>query len=93
MITVERYTAEYCGPCKMLAPMMDDIKKSYTTNPNVVFTTIDIDGEPQKTQTANVRGVPTVIVYRNGIETARFVGVQSRPTYVGAINEELKWVE
>ena len=86
MITVERFTASWCGPCKMLAPIMDSIKKSYEDNPNVKFLVIDIDETPDKAERSNVRGVPTVIISNNGVEVNRLVGVQSRATYINTIN-------
>lgn len=89
MITVERYTAVYCGPCKMLAPTMDSIKDSYENNPNVTFLVIDIEEQPDKAEKNNIRGVPTVIIRNNGVETNRLVGVQSRATYVNTINSLL----
>jgi len=89
MIIVERYTAIYCGPCKMLAPTMDSIKNSYADNPNVRFLVIDIDETPDMSEKNNVRGVPTVIIRNNGVEVNRLVGVQSRATYVNTINSLL----
>jgi thioredoxin 1 len=86
MIIVERYTAIYCGPCKMLAPTMDSIKNSYADNPNVKFEVIDIDEHAERATKNGVRGVPTVIIRNNGVEANRLVGVQSRATYVNTIN-------
>jgi thioredoxin 1 len=89
MITIERYTGEWCSPCKMLAPIMQQIQQSYTDNTNLRFTVVDIDEQPERASSANVRGVPTVIIYKDGVELNRFVGVQSRNTYVNAINASL----
>ena len=93
MITIERFTAIWCQPCKMLAPMLEDVKKSYSDNSNVVFTVVDIDEHPDKAEALGIRSVPTVVIYRNGVEVNRIVGAQSRPIYVNAINEQLNWVQ
>lgn len=89
MITIERYTGEWCQPCKMLAPLMQQIQQSYTDNTNLRFIVVDIDEQPERASSANVRGVPTVIIYKDGVELNRFVGVQNRNTYVNAINASL----
>jgi len=93
MITVERFTAIWCSSCRLLAPMLEDVKKSYSDNPDVVFTVVDIDEHPEKAQALGIRSVPTVVIYRNGVEVNRIVGAQSRPMYVNAINEQLNWVQ
>jgi thioredoxin 1 len=75
----------------MLGPVMDDIKKSYSSNKNIQFKVIDIDEEPDRARAAGVMSIPLVVIYRNGMEVSRFVGVQSRSTYVGAINDTLRY--
>jgi thioredoxin 1 len=90
MITIERYTATWCSPCSSLAPVLQQIQQSYTNDVNLRFTVIDIDEQPEKVSSANVRGVPTVIIYKDGVELNRFVGVHSRNTYVNAINASLE---
>lgn len=92
MITVERYTAPWCGPCRMVAPIMEEIKTTYSENESVTFVTIDVDENPERAAGAGVRSIPLVIVYRNGEEVHRFAGVQSKNTYVNAINSELVYV-
>ena len=92
-IVVERFTGIWCSPCRLLAPMLEDIKKSYSDNPDVVFTVVDIDEHPEKADTLGIRSVPTVVIYRNGVEVNRIIGAQSRPMYVNAINEQLNWVQ
>lgn len=91
-ILVERYTALYCGPCRLVAPLMEEIKTIYSENENVTFVTIDVDENPERASEAGVRSIPLVVVYRNGEEKHRFAGVQSKNTYVNAINAELVYV-
>lgn len=68
---------------------MQQIHQSYSDRNDIRFTVVDIDEEPDRASSANVRGVPTVIIYKDGVELNRFVGVQSRNTYVNAINASL----
>jgi thioredoxin 1 len=84
--TVKKFSASWCGPCKMLAPMMESIKPTFN---GVKFENIDIDENAELAAKYGVRSVPTVIVEKDGVEVNRFVGVQSAMTYRNAINETL----
>lgn len=84
--TVKKFSASWCGPCRMLAPMMESIKPAYN---GVKFEDIDIDENAELAAKYGVRSVPTVIVEKDGVEVNRFVGVQSAMTYRNAINETL----
>ena len=80
------YWAEWCGPCKMLAPMFEDVKKGFD---NVKFENIDVDKEYEIAAQYGVRAVPLVVIERDGKEIQRFSGVQSVMAYRNAINENL----
>jgi len=84
MIHVKRFHAEWCGPCRMLAPIIENIKPKFS---NVVFEDLDVDKDFELAQKYHVRNVPTVVVERDGEVIERFVGVQSELTYTNAINE------
>lgn len=83
---VKKFSATWCGPCRMLAPMMESIKPSYS---GVKFEEIDIDENANIAEKYGVRSVPTVIIEKDGVEITRFVGVQSAMAYRNAINETL----
>jgi thioredoxin 1 len=84
MITVKKFYAEWCGPCKMLSPIMEKVK---TNNNNVSFSDINIDEDFEVAQKYFVRSVPTVIIEQDGKEVGRFAGLQSELTYTNALNE------
>jgi thioredoxin 1 len=86
MVTVKKFSASWCGPCKALAPVMNEIKGNFS---NVNFQDIDIDENFEMASQYGVRSVPTVIIENNGVEVSRFVGVQSKLAYTNAINENL----
>ena len=86
MIQVKKFYAEWCGPCKGLSPVMENVRTKFS---NVSFEDIDIDGQFEIAQKYYVRSVPTVIIEKNGEEVQRFVGVQSELAYTNAINENL----
>ena len=87
MIVVKKFSAVWCGPCRMLAPVFETIKPSYQ---NIKFEEIDIDEYSEATAQYNVTSVPTVIIEKNGEIVERFTGLSSKIAYVNAINESLK---
>jgi thioredoxin 1 len=86
MVTVKKFSASWCGPCKVLAPVMNEVKGQFS---NVIFEDIDVDENFELASKYGVRSVPTVVLEKDGIEINRFVGVQSKLAYTNAINENL----
>ena len=86
MVEVKKFYAQWCGPCKVLTPLMENVKTKFT---NVKFENVDIDSQFEIAQKYFVRSVPTVIIEKNGKEVERFVGVQSELAYINALNENL----
>jgi len=84
MIQVKKFYAQWCGPCKMLTPIMEGVKKNHT---DVQFENIDVDSDFEIASKYSIRSVPTVIVEKDGIEVQRFAGLQSEMAYTNALNE------
>lgn len=82
MITVKRFTATWCAPCKMLAPVLQGLAAAY---PAATFEVIDINENPEIAQINNIRSVPTVIIEKDGVVVEKFVGVQPKQAYIAAI--------
>ena len=87
MVTVKKFSAEWCGPCRVLAPVMNEIKGQFA---NVKFEEYDIDEYNEVTEQYGVRSVPTVIIEKDGVELQRFSGLSSKIAYINAINEAVK---
>jgi thioredoxin 1 len=83
MVTVKRFTAAWCGPCKQLAPLMEQIKSELT---DVNFETIDVDSNPESALKYNIRSVPTMVIEVDGQEVKRTLGVQSKPAFINLLN-------
>lgn len=66
------YWAEWCGPCKMIAPILDELSKDYKGKLTVVK--INIDENPQTPQRYGVRGIPTLMIFKGGEVDATKVG-------------------
>ena len=70
------YWAEWCGPCKMIAPVLEDMAKEYSGRLTVAK--LDIDANPAITNQFGIRGIPTLILFKGGQEQERIVGAVSR---------------
>jgi thioredoxin 1 len=87
MIKVMKFSAAWCGPCRTLKPVFEDVKNNFS---NVVFEDVDVDENFEVAGKYGIRSVPTVVIEKNGVEVERFLGVQSKLAYTNAINESLK---
>src|SRR5690349_25178794 len=68
--------ADWCGPCKIMAPLLDDL--AHDRAGEVLVTKLDTDRNPATGQRFDVRAIPTLIVFRDGREVARHTGVMAR---------------
>lgn len=73
--TLVDFFATWCGPCRMMAPVLEDVKKRVGDIANILK--VDIDQNGPLAQKYNVRSVPTLILFKGGEAVWRAVGVQS----------------
>ena len=78
------YFANWCGPCKMLMPRLEGLESQY---PNVKFVKLNVDENMEHAMSENVRGIPTVIVFKEGVEYNRSSGANSDAFYKSILNE------
>ncbi len=69
------YWAEWCGPCKMIAPILDEIAGKYTGK--VKIAKLNIDDNPNTPPKYGIRGIPTLMLFKNGEVEATKVGAVS----------------
>ncbi len=81
------YWAEWCGPCKQIGPILDEIAKDYEGKLTVVK--INIDENPQTPQRYGVRGIPTLMIFKNGTVDATKVGALPKGQLVQFIDSNL----
>lgn len=77
------YYADWCGPCRMLEPTVEEI----AAEGHAVVAKVDIDAHQQLAQRAGVRGVPTLKLLSGGQEVQQWVGVQDKGTLVSGIQQ------
>jgi thioredoxin 1 len=75
------YHADWCGPCKMLEPTVEEI----AAETDAVVLKVDIDEHQSLAQKAGVRSVPTLEFYKNGEQAERVIGVQDKDDLVDII--------
>ena len=69
------FYADWCGPCKMLAPVVEQIAQE---NPDYAVYKLNVDEAPQIAARYGVMSIPTLILFKSGAEASRLVGVQSK---------------
>ncbi len=72
------FSATWCGPCKILTPIVEKIADEFAGKYKICK--VDIDESPSITAKFGIRGVPTVLVFKNGEKTGQHVGVTNKET-------------
>ena len=72
-VSILQFSASWCGPCKVLKPIMEKLSDEFKDKANFYYADID-ENAINSASAAGVRGVPTVVVYKKGEEVARKVG-------------------
>jgi thioredoxin 1 len=81
------FWAEWCGPCKMIAPILDEAADSYKGRLKVAK--LNIDENPQTPPRFGIRGIPTLILFKNGAVAAQKVGAMSRSQLTAFLDQNL----
>lgn len=77
------FWASWCGPCKMMLPVVDDIAESMTS---IKVGKVNVDECPDLAAKYNVMSIPTFVAFKNGAEIGRTVGVQSKEELIQLIS-------
>ena len=81
------FWAEWCGPCKMIAPILDQIATEYAGK--VVIAKMNVDENPKTPMRFNVRGIPTLILFKNGQAEGQKIGAVRRADVAAFLDSNL----
>ena len=81
------FWAEWCGPCKMIAPILDEIAKDYSDRLQIAK--LNIDENPATPPKFGIRGIPTLILFKNGVVEAQKVGAVSKGQLAAFLDSHL----
>ena len=81
------FWAEWCGPCKVLGPVIDEVAEDYSDR--VKFVKLNIDNNPSNTQKFGIRGIPTLLLFKNGEKIYTSVGVLSKSELASFLDKNL----
>jgi thioredoxin 1 len=79
------FWAEWCGPCRMIAPTIDALAEEF--NGRAVVAKMDVDKNMNVPQQYGIRGIPTLILFKNGQEQERIIGAVSREAIAKVIEK------
>lgn len=77
------FWAGWCGPCRMLAPIIDEIAEEYADS--VTVGKINVDEQPQLAAAFGVESIPTLIAFKNGVPLGALVGLQTKESVIDLI--------
>jgi thioredoxin 1 len=81
------YWAEWCGPCKMIAPILDEVARDYDGRLRVVK--LNVDDNQSVPARFGIRGIPTLMLFRNGAQVATKVGALSKSQLTAFLDSNL----
>ena len=81
------YWAEWCGPCRMIAPVLEEVAKEYAGR--LIVAKLNVDENQQTPQKYGIRGIPTLMLFKNGNVEATKVGAVSKSQLTAFIDSHI----
>jgi thioredoxin 1 len=86
-VLVVDYTASWCGPCKLIAPLIDDLADTYGDRAKIMK--LDIDAHKELAKKFEVKSIPVVMFFKQGEVVEKLLGAKAYEEYVSAIERHL----
>jgi len=86
-LVVVDFWAEWCGPCRAIAPVLEQLQSEYAGKLKVVK--LDVDANQQTSMRLNVRSIPTLMFFKNGTRVDQVIGAVPKAHLVGKIEQHL----
>jgi len=83
-VTLVDFWAEWCGPCRMMAPVLDEVAAQYAGK--VTVGKVNVDNEGELAQEFSVSSIPTLIIMKDGQEVNRYIGVTAKAELARALD-------
>ena len=81
------FWAEWCGPCKAIAPILEEVAKEYEGK--IQIAKMDVDANQQVPAKFGIRGIPTLILFKNGVAAAQKVGAMAKGQLTSFIDSNI----
>jgi thioredoxin 1 len=86
--TLVDFGADWCGPCKMIGPIVQEVAQEYANKIRVFK--MDVDANPATPQGLGIRGIPTLILFKDGAEAKRIVGYRTKEALINELSSYLE---
>ena len=70
------FWAAWCGPCRMIAPIVDELAEEYEGK--ISFTKLDVDQNPKTAASYNIMSIPTILIFKNGKPVSHIIGLRPK---------------
>jgi thioredoxin 1 len=87
LLVLVDFWAPWCGPCRALAPTIEELAKEYAGK--VLVAKLNVDENPDTAEQFQIFSIPTVVVIKNGSEVERIVGLCTKQRYIDALEKHL----
>jgi len=81
------FWAEWCGPCKAIGPILEEVAKEY--DGRILIAKMDVDANPAVPAKFGIRGIPTLILFKNGVVVAQKVGAMAKGQLTSFIDSNI----
>ena len=83
------FWAEWCGPCKAIAPIIEELAEKYKDNPRVKIAKVDVDTNPNAAASMGVRGIPALFIFKDGEVVSNRAGAAPKAALQSWIDDSI----